>query len=202
VVLFIAARRRQAGWGAPEKQSGMEMRNQSAMSEKKAPSGMAPLLPVCTSNTFSPLIAASVIPGKYAAQRQATPVQPSYERWIMPQSHTLPKPAPTASSRYTTSSAVSSAPREAGDRNPAQGVKLSLRRHPRETAGAQYRALQASLPKHAPAARSRYTTSSAVSSAPCKHLVTGTLHRVWTVSAQHVSYAYPVISASLSLPYT
>ena len=109
-----------SGMGAPEKQSGMEIRNQSAMSEKKAPSGMAPLLPVCTSNTFSPLIAASVIPGKYAAQRQATPVQPSYERWIMPQSHTLPKPAPTASSRYTTSSAVSSAPREAGDRNPAQ----------------------------------------------------------------------------------
>ena len=53
------------------------------------------------------------------------PVQPSYERWIMPHSHTLPKPAPTASSRYTTSSAVSSAPRDAGDRNPAQGRPAS-----------------------------------------------------------------------------
>ena len=51
----------------------MEMRNQSAIREKKAPSGMAPLLPVCTSSMFSALMAASVMPGKYAAQRHATP---------------------------------------------------------------------------------------------------------------------------------
>ena len=51
----------------------MEMRNQRAMREKKAPSGMAPLLPVCTSRMFSALMAASVMPGKYAAQRHATP---------------------------------------------------------------------------------------------------------------------------------
>ena len=49
------------------------MRNQRAMREKKAPSGMAPLLPVCTSRMFSALMAASVMPGKYAAQRHATP---------------------------------------------------------------------------------------------------------------------------------
>ena len=49
------------------------MRNQRAMREKKAPRGMAPLLPVCTSRMFSALMAASVMPGKYAAQRHATP---------------------------------------------------------------------------------------------------------------------------------
>ena len=45
-----AAAGRKGSWarmpGVPEKQRGMEMRNQSAMREKKAPSGMAPLLPV------------------------------------------------------------------------------------------------------------------------------------------------------------
>ena len=49
---------------APEKQSGMEMMNQSAMSEKNAVSGMAPLEPVRASRMLSALSAASVMPGK------------------------------------------------------------------------------------------------------------------------------------------
>ena len=59
--------------GVPEKQRGMEMMNQRAMREKKASRGMAPLLPVCASSTFSMLSTPSVMPGKYAAQRHATP---------------------------------------------------------------------------------------------------------------------------------
>ena len=51
----------------------MDMMNQREMREKKASRGMAPLLPVCASSTFSRLSTASVIPGKNAAHRQATP---------------------------------------------------------------------------------------------------------------------------------
>lgn len=58
--------------GVPEKHRGMEMRNQRAMREKKAPRGMAPLLPVCTISTFSSDIMSRVMPGKYAAHLQAT----------------------------------------------------------------------------------------------------------------------------------
>ena len=49
------------------------MMNQREMSEKKASRGIAPLLPVCASRTFSMLSMPSVMPGKYAAQRHATP---------------------------------------------------------------------------------------------------------------------------------
>lgn len=53
---------------------------------------------------------------------------------MRPQSQTLAKPAPSASSRYITSIAVSSAPRDAGDRNPApdaHGPSEELRWIPR-----------------------------------------------------------------------
>ena len=63
--------------GSPEKQRGMEMMNQREMRLKKASRGMAPLLPVCASSMLSMLRMPSVMPGKYAAQRQATPDQPS-----------------------------------------------------------------------------------------------------------------------------
>ena len=49
------------------------MTNQREIREKKASSGMAPLLPVWASSTLSRLSTPSVMPGKYAAQRQATP---------------------------------------------------------------------------------------------------------------------------------
>ncbi len=51
-----------------------------------------------------------------------TRTKPQKFTWMRPQSQTEAKPAESASSRYMTSSAVSSAPREAGDRKPDQAA--------------------------------------------------------------------------------
>ena len=67
--------------------------NQRESSEKKAVRGIAPLEPVCLSRTLSRLSVASVMPGKYAAQRHATPDHPSYERCGRGHRTYLPLPA-------------------------------------------------------------------------------------------------------------
>lgn len=83
----------------PEKQRGMEIRNQRAIKEKKAPRGIAPLLPVPAIRILSKDIASSVIPGKKAATLHATAVQPSYDRFRTPHNQMLAPPAATASKR-------------------------------------------------------------------------------------------------------
>jgi hypothetical protein len=68
---------------------------------------------------------------------------------MRPHIHTLAEPAASASSRYTTNIAVSSAPRDAGERKPAQvkhmGITFSEHRP------LSYAAYEPPAPRQAPA---------------------------------------------------
>ena len=83
----------------PEKQSGMEIRNHNATSEKTAVKGIAPLLPVLLIMMFRRHMVSSVMPGKYAETLHAILVQPSYDRFKIPHNQMLEAPAATASKR-------------------------------------------------------------------------------------------------------